>query len=107
MSDDTVLLKGEPASAGIARGIAKLIVSPADMGKMEEGNILVAPLTNPQLMPAIFQAAAIVTEVGGILSHAAIVSREFGIPCVVGAKGAMQVIQDGISAFHHLQMYPL
>jgi pyruvate,water dikinase len=96
MTESAVLVKGEPASAGIARGVARHILSPADMGKMEDGNVLVAPLTNPQLMGAILRACAIVTEMGGILSHAAIVSREFGIPCVVGARGATEIIQEGM-----------
>jgi pyruvate,water dikinase len=90
------VVKGMPASPGVASGKAKLIMSVADMGKMNEGDILVSPLTNPTLTPAIFRASAIVTEIGGTLSHAAIVSREIGIPCVVGTGNATSIITDGM-----------
>ena len=96
MGELEIILRGVPASAGQAKGVVKIIISPQDINKMDDGNILIAPLTNPQLMPAIMKAAAIVTEIGGILSHAAIVSREFGIPCVVGAKGATEILKDGM-----------
>lgn len=96
MNDKTVLLKGLAASSGEATGIVRLVFGQADIGKMSEGNILVTPLTNPQLMIAILKASAIVTEIGGTLSHAAIVSREFGIPCVVGAKDATKILKDGM-----------
>lgn len=94
MSEKKIILKGIPASEGITKGKAKILISHKDNKKMSKGNILIAPLTNPQYTPAILVASAIVTEVGGILSHAAIVSREIGIPCVVGVKGITKLIKD-------------
>jgi len=91
-----IILKGIVASPGIAKGKAKVLLSPADTAKMQEGNILVAPLTNPQLITAILQASAIVTEIGGPLSHAAIVARELGIPCIVGVKNATKILKDNM-----------
>ena len=62
---------------------------------MRTGRILVAPLTVPQLLPVLRKAAAIVTDTGGITSHAAIVSRELGIPCIVGTSRASTALRDG------------
>lgn len=91
-----MFLKGEPASAGIAKGTTKLILSPSDLMQVGDDNILVVPLASSQLLPAMLRAAAIVTEVGTALSQVAIVSREFGIPCVVGVEGATSAIRDGM-----------
>ncbi len=88
-------LKGTPACAGFVRGIVKLVAKAEDMPKMSEGDILVSPATNPNLVPAMKKAAAIVTDEGGITCHAAIVSRELGIPCVVGTRKATKVFKDG------------
>ncbi|MDD5295174.1 MAG: PEP-utilizing enzyme, partial [Patescibacteria group bacterium] len=87
-------LSGEVASPGKAKGEVAIINAPEDMKKMKAGNILVSFSTNPNLMPAIRQAAAILTDEGGLTCHAAIVSRELGIPCVVGTKIATQVLKD-------------
>ena len=65
------------------------------MKKMNQGDILVSAATNPNLMPAIRQAAAIITDEGGLTCHAAIVSRELEIPCLVGTKIATKVLKDG------------
>ncbi|MCS7093412.1 MAG: phosphoenolpyruvate synthase [Patescibacteria group bacterium] len=88
------LLTGLPASPGIAFGYAKIILSPRDIEKVKNGDVLVAPATNPDYVPAMRKAAAIVTERGGRTSHAAIVSRELGVPAVVGAEGATKVIKS-------------
>ena len=66
-----------------------------DIAKTKKGEILVAPKTTPKYVPAMEKAIAIVTDEGGLLSHAAIVSREMDIPCVVGTKIATQVLKDG------------
>ncbi len=87
-------LRGMSASIGTATGKAKIILSPKDFHKMQEGNILVAPATRPEYVPIMQKAAAIVTDEGGITCHAAIVSREFGKPCVVGTKIATKVFKD-------------
>jgi pyruvate,water dikinase len=65
------------------------------MSKMKQGDILVSIATNPDIVPAMKKAGAIVTEQGGITSHAAIVSRELGTPCVIGTKIATKVFKDG------------
>ena len=65
------------------------------MPKLEIGDILVSPMTRPELMPAVKRAAAIVTDEGGITCHAAIVSRELGIPCIIGTKNATRILKDG------------
>ena len=93
--DKRVLLQGTPASVGTAKGKVKIVLGPEDSGKMKDGDILIARMTNPQLTPAILKASAIVTEIGGILSHAAIVARELGIPCVLGVEGAITALKDG------------
>ncbi len=88
-------LKGTPACVGFARGIVKLVAKAEDMAKMKKGDILISPATNPNLVPAMRKAAAIVTDEGGITCHAAIVSRELGIPCVVGTKIVTHAFKDG------------
>lgn len=87
---------GTVAYPGKVKGTVKIINSPKEMGKMRRGDILVAQTTNPNLMPAIRQAAAIVTDEGGLTCHAAIVSRELKIPCVVGVKIASKFLKDGL-----------
>ena len=88
-------LKGQPACMGYAEGRVKIVQSVNDMGKMEEGDILVSSKTYPSLLPAMRKAAAIVTDQGGITSHAAILSRELNIPCIVGTKSATKILKDG------------
>ncbi len=88
-------LSGQCASLGKAKGAAKIILSPADSPKMRQGDILVAIATNPDIVPAMKKAAAIVTEQGGVTCHAAIVSRELGIPCVIGKKIATKWLNVG------------
>lgn len=88
------LCNGVPASRGIASGKAKLIRKKVDYKHIPEGAILVAQMTRPELTYVPGRIAAIVTDIGGALCHAAIVARELGIPCVVGTKIATQVIRD-------------
>lgn len=95
VSSDIKKIKGMVACIGKAKGEVRLISSVGDMKKMTGGNILISPATNPDLMPAIRKAAAIVTDEGGITCHAAIVSRELGIPCVIGTKIATKALKDG------------
>lgn len=94
-SKQELLLKGDPASPGIAWGPAKVIFSAKDIDKILSGDVMVTPQTNPDYVPAMKRAVAIVTEKGGRTSHAAIVSRELGIPAVVGAAGASVKIKSG------------
>jgi phosphohistidine swiveling domain-containing protein len=88
-------LKGSCACLGQAVGRAKIINLPEDMGKMEYGDVLVSTATTPNLVPAMKKAAAILTDEGGLTCHAAIVSRELGIPCVVGLKAVTRFVKDG------------
>ncbi|MBI2611921.1 phosphoenolpyruvate synthase [Candidatus Gottesmanbacteria bacterium] len=87
-----ILAKGDPASPGIAQGPAKIIKTSREIHKIKDGDILVAPQTDPDFVPAMRKAAAIVTERGGRTSHAAIVSRELGIPAIVGVENAIKKI---------------
>jgi len=90
-----VLLSGAPASPGIASGPVKIVTDPSHIDKVIEGDILVAEMTTPDFVPAMKRAAAIVTDRGGRTAHAAIVSRELGIPCVVGTGKATTTLKDG------------
>ncbi len=92
---DVAEIKGDCACAGVASGNVKIINTPAEMAKMQPGDILVSRATSPDIVAAMKQAAAIVTDMGGITCHAAIVSRELGIPCVIGTKIATKVLKDG------------
>ncbi|KXK11887.1 MAG: Phosphoenolpyruvate synthase [Microgenomates bacterium OLB23] len=87
-----LLLTGSPASPGFAVGSPVIIHSPDEIDKIKQGDILVAPMTDPDYVPAMKRAAAIVTELGGRTSHAAIVSRELEIPAVVGAEHATKIL---------------
>lgn len=89
------VLTGSPASPGIVSGKVVIITDPADNDKITEGTILVAPMTTPDFVPAMKRAAAIVTDRGGQTSHAAIVSRELGVPCVVGTGDATKKLKTG------------
>ena len=91
-----VILQGDPASPGMASGPVKILSSPKEIHKVMAGDVLVAEMTNPDYVPAMRKAVAILTERGGRTSHAAIVSRELGIPAVVGAKGAKKLVKDGM-----------
>jgi phosphohistidine swiveling domain-containing protein len=86
---------GQTASLGKASGTVRVINSIKDLKKMKQGNILVSTMTNPDLVPAMKKAGAIVTDLGGVTCHAAIVSRELKIPCVIGTKIATKVLKDG------------
>jgi phosphohistidine swiveling domain-containing protein len=88
-------ISGQTAYPGKAEGKVRKIDSPEEIGKMKEGDILVSSATAPNILPAIRLAAAIVTDEGGLTAHAAIVSREFKIPCVVGTKFATKILRDG------------
>jgi phosphohistidine swiveling domain-containing protein len=88
-------LHGVIACPGKAIGTARIVNVPEDMGKMEHGDILVSEATTPSIVPALRKAAAIITDGGGLTCHAAIVSREFNIPCIVGLKIATKFAKDG------------
>jgi len=94
MPKQKIILKGISASAGIVKGKARIILDPFDNSKMKKGDILVTSITNPLFTPAIIKASGIITDLGGTLSHSAVVARELGIPCVVGTKRATKILKD-------------
>lgn len=98
-SERVVVVKGLPASPGKAAGKAHVILDPSRIDEFKEGEILVTTMTAPDWVPAMKKAKAIVTDAGGMTCHASIVSRELGIPCIVGTKSrsteATTTIHDG------------
>lgn len=99
-TDRKVIVKGLPASPGNAAGRVHVILDPSHIDEFKEGEILVTEMTAPDWVPAMKKAKAIVTDSGGMTCHASIVSRELGIPCIVGTKSrgeaATATITDGI-----------
>ncbi|MCI4333704.1 MAG: phosphoenolpyruvate synthase, partial [Thermoplasmata archaeon] len=89
------IVRGFGASPGIAGGTARLLRTSQEMDRLKPGEILITTMTTPDMVPAMAQAAGIVTDEGGITCHAAIVSRELGVPCVVGTRTATKTIVDG------------
>jgi pyruvate,water dikinase len=98
--DRVTVVKGLPASPGQAAGKAHVILDPSRIEEFKDGEILVTTMTAPDWVPAMKKAKAIVTDAGGMTCHASIVSRELGIPCIVGTKSrsveATTAIQDGM-----------
>ena len=90
-----VLLKGTPASLGTVKGKVKILHDSSESYKIKRGNILVVEMTDPLYMYAIMKSGGLITNIGGLLSHAAIVARELNIPCIVGAENATEVLKDG------------
>lgn len=88
-------LLGNVAYQGSARGVVKIILNENDFPKFRTGEILVTSMTRPEFVPLMKKAAAVITDEGGITCHAAIVSRELKIPCIIGTKNATRVLNDG------------
>jgi phosphohistidine swiveling domain-containing protein len=88
-------IRGLGASPGVATGVACVIRGPDEFSKLNNGDILVAPFTNPIWTPLFAIAGGVVTEVGGLLSHGGIVAREYGIPAVMGIQGVTELIPEG------------
>ncbi len=89
------VLTGAAGCQGVARGRARIVMDPADAIDLEPGEVLVAPITDPAWTPLFLPSAAVVVDVGALMSHAVIVSRELSIPCVVAVEGATRRILDG------------
>lgn len=87
--------RGMVASQGVARGIVKIVLKRDDVPFVTSGSVVVASMTRPEMVPAMQRACAIVTDEGGVTSHAAIVSRELKKPCIIGTKIATKVLRDG------------
>ncbi len=94
MGERTIVTKGLGASPGMASGAVKIIKSTDELDKIEEGDILVTVMTTPDMVPAMKRADGIITDEGGVTCHAAIVSRELGIPCVVGTGKATKILKE-------------
>ena len=92
---ETPILTGAGASPGIGTGAVRILKSPKEIDKIKNHDVLVAPMTSPDFVPAMKKSSAIITDEGGQTSHAAIVSRELGIPCIVGTKEATKILKDG------------
>ncbi len=90
-----ILIQGQGASPGIGSGPVRIVRSLKDLEKVKKGDVLAAEMTNPDMVVAMQKCDAIITDEGGATSHAAIVSREMGIPAVVGTKKATEILQDG------------
>lgn len=90
------ILKGVAASSGVARGRVHKVTGIEDTSSFKNGEVLVTHLTDPSMVLMLGKSAAVITDVGGMTSHPAIVSREFGIPCVVGTKTATKDLKDGM-----------
>ncbi len=89
------MVKGQTALGGKVSGIVKIILDPANADHFNEGDILVTAMTRPDYTHLLNKAAAVITDGGGILCHAAIVAREIGIPTIVGTEIATQVFKNG------------
>ena len=90
-----VLLQGLPAVPGQASGVVRVLADVKDGGRLQDGEVLVAQMTNPDWLPTMRRASALVTDSGGMTCHAAIVARELGVPCIVGARTATRDLKDG------------
>jgi phosphohistidine swiveling domain-containing protein len=89
------IIKGMIGSKGKACGLAKIIFTNKDLGKVKQGDVMIATMTRQDFVPALRLASALVTDEGSITCHAAIIARELGIPCLVATKNATQVVRDG------------
>jgi pyruvate,water dikinase len=89
------LAAGEPASGGRVTGPVRVVRGPEEFGRLQAGDVLVCPYTNPSWTPLFQRAAAVVVDSGGVASHAAIVAREYGIPAIMGTAVGTTVLQDG------------
>ncbi len=94
-SKNILILNGQSASKGVSRGKVNIILNLSQISKFRKGDILIAPFTSVSYLPAMKKARAILTETGGLTSHAAIVSRELGVPCIVGIKNLISILNDG------------
>lgn len=92
---DNKILKAIPGSAGVVEGIARVVSTPKEFDQLQKGDIMVCRMTNPGWIISFSKISGLVTDTGGALSHPAVVSREFGIPCVVGTVRATRVIKTG------------
>jgi pyruvate,water dikinase len=91
------VLSGTGVASGRGAGVARVILHPDEGARLQPGEVLVAPSTDPAWTPLFLRASAVVMEIGGYLSHGAIVAREYGLPAVANVPGLLQTIKDGES----------
>lgn len=99
INNDNSILSGDVACAGEVRGVVKIVRNFSEVDKVEEGDIVVTSMTTPEIVAALEKAGGIITDEGGITCHAAIIAREYGIPCLVGTICATSVLRDGMYIF--------
>jgi pyruvate,water dikinase len=92
---DDAIAYGTPGSPGVAHGPVRLVHGPDEFGRVQPGDVVVAPFTNPAWTPLFARAAAVIVDAGSAMSHAAIVAREYGLPAVMGTRDALTRLQDG------------
>jgi len=95
LMDENILLTGSPGSPGMVSGPVRIVHDASEFGKLQPGEVLIAPATNPAWTPLFQRAVAVVVDMGGSASHAAIVAREYGIPAVMGTVDGTQKLRDG------------
>ena len=95
MTNRRELVRGIIACKGRAVGVARVVFRPSEIGVFNHGDVLVARTTDPSYTRLMLKASGIVTDFGGVTCHAAIVARELGVPCMVGASTATQAVRDG------------
>lgn len=91
-----IRIRGRTGSGGIYRGVARILSTPLDYSKLEPGEVIVSPTATPELATVLDRAGAVVTDVGGALSHVVVVALQLGIPAVVNATGASRLFRDGM-----------
>ena len=91
-----VLIQGLPAVPGVVSGVVRVLGDVSEGGRLQDGEVLVAKMTNPDWLPTMRRASALVTDTGGMTCHAAIVARELKVPCIVGARTATRDLSDGM-----------
>lgn len=92
---DDAIAYGTPGSPGVASGPVRLVRGPEEFGRVQPGDVVVAPFTNPAWTPLFARAAAVIVDAGSAMSHAAIVAREYGLPAVMGTRDALTRLHDG------------
>ena len=91
-----ILIQGLPAVPGVVSGVVRVLGDVSEGGRLQDGEVLVAKMTNPDWLPTMRRASALVTDTGGMTCHAAIVARELKVPCIVGARTATRDLSDGM-----------
>ena len=95
VEENVTQFKGQPASPGYAKGSVRVVLLAKDSYMLKDGEILVCAMTSPDYVPAMKRSSAIITDEGGLLCHAAIMSREFGKPCIIATKIATKILKNG------------